>query len=95
MRLLKKWRRILPVGALGVPPSLKSPQDWGISGIDQDYFRILYIFSSKCMLTYHLLLAMMANSYVRSADGNSLLYSFLVGVIAMKRGRVKGALSSM
>jgi hypothetical protein len=38
---------------------------------------------------------MMANSYVRSADGNSLLYSFVIGVMAMKRGRVKSALSSM
>ena len=41
------------------------------------------------------MLAMMANSYVRSADRNSLLYSFLVGVMVMKRGRVKSALSSM
>lgn len=41
------------------------------------------------------MLAMMANSYVRGADGNGLLYSFLVGVMAMKRGRVRSALSSM
>ena len=41
------------------------------------------------------MLAMMANSYVRSADGNSQIYIFLVGVMAMKRGRVKSALSSM
>jgi len=47
------------------------------------------------MLTYHLMLAMMANSYVRSADGNSHKYLFLVGVMVMKSGRVKRALSSM
>jgi hypothetical protein len=47
------------------------------------------------MLTYQLLLAMMANSYVRSVGENSLLYLSPVGVIAMKRGRVRSALSSM
>jgi len=42
MRLLKKRCRILPAGGLGVSPSFKKvPQDWGILGVDLDYFGIL------------------------------------------------------
>ena len=76
------------------PSFKKSPKIGGYRGLIKT-ISAFSIYSSKCMLTYHLLLAMMANSYVRSADGNSLLYSFLVGVMVMKRGRVKSALSSM
>jgi hypothetical protein len=29
------------LGAWGCPPALKLPQDWGVKGVDQDYFSVL------------------------------------------------------
>ena len=37
-RPLKKTCRIIPVGGLGVPPSLIRPPRLGGWGVDQDYF---------------------------------------------------------
>jgi len=37
-RLPKKRCRKLPAGGLGVSPSLNIPQEWGIEGVDEDFF---------------------------------------------------------
>ena len=41
IRLPKKRRRKLPAGGLGVSPSLNIPQEWGIKGVDEDFFSSL------------------------------------------------------